>query len=90
MVVEVDEEDAIKLPEGRYFIHDIIGLGVYSDESEFLGEVVEIITTAGNDVYVVEGVKGEILIPSIHEVVLKVDVPSQKIIVRLMEGLIEP
>ena len=90
MSLEVDEADAVKLPSGVYFIHDIVGLKVYSEEEEYLGEVVEVMTTAGNDVYVVEGDRGEILIPAIHEVVLNMDVATGKMIVRPMEGLIEP
>ena len=90
MSVVVDEEDAVRLPDGRYFIHDIIGLRVYSEESDYLGKVVDVMTASGNDVYVVEGDLGEILIPAIRQVVLKVDILSGNMVVRLMEGLVEP
>ncbi|MBK8431635.1 MAG: hypothetical protein IPL28_10250 [Chloroflexi bacterium] len=47
------------------------------------------IQTGANDVFVVEGSRGELLLPDIEEVVLKVDAAERRITVRLMEGLVE-
>jgi 16S rRNA processing protein RimM len=76
-----------ELPEGRYFVQDILGLSVLSDTGERLGTVDEVLSMPANDVYVVRGEGGEILIPVIDEVVREIDVEGGSIVVHLMEGL---
>lgn len=86
--LEVERRDAVKLPEGRYFICDIIGLEVYSEDGKFLGKVVDVLQTGANDVYIVkqEGEK-ELLVPAINQVVKTIDIDNNKMIVSLLEGL---
>ncbi len=84
----VDRENAVKLEEGEYFIYDLIQSEVITDEGEMLGYLAEIISTGANDVYVVKTEDGkEILIPSIKECILDVDVDHKKITVHLLNGL---
>jgi 16S rRNA processing protein RimM len=84
----VDRADAVKLEEGEYFIYDLIQSEVITDEGEMLGYLAEIISTGANDVYVVKTEDGkEILIPSIKECILDVDVDHKKITVHLINGL---
>ena len=79
----------IKLEKGAYFIVDLIGLEVYTEEGEFLGILKEVLQPGANDVYVVEDkVKQEILLPVIPDVVKQVDIEGKKVIVKLLEGLI--
>ena len=52
--LKIDRKDAKKLPKDTYFIADIIGLEVYTDEGELLGKVDDIFSTGSNDVYVVK------------------------------------
>lgn len=75
------------LPEGEYFHFQLIGLQVFTEEGEPLGAVEEIIATGSNDVYVVKGPGGEVLIPALEQVVRQVDIPGNTMTVRLMEGL---
>ena len=85
----INREDAVKLEEGEYFIFDLIDSVVLTEDDQELGVLSEIITTAANDVYVVKTPAGkEVLIPSIPECILNVDVSSKKIIVHLLEGLL--
>lgn len=85
----INRENAVKLEEGEYFIFELIDSKVFTDEGNELGILVEILTTAANDVYVVKTKEGkEILIPSIKECILDVDVDNKKIIVHLLNGLI--
>jgi len=85
----VPREQAIKLKENEYFICDIIGSEVFTDDGKKLGILTEVITTAANDVYVVKNENNkEILLPSIKECILDVDVASKKITVHLMDGLL--
>lgn len=84
----ISREDAVKLEEGEFFIYDLIDSEVVTDEGEALGTLVEIMTTGANDVYVVKTPAGkEILIPSIKECILDVDVENKKILVHLLNGL---
>ncbi len=72
-LVEVPEEEAVSLPPDHYFWHQILGLRVVTPQGEFLGTVDEILRTGSNDVYVVHGPRGELLIPAIRQVVKSVD-----------------
>lgn len=84
----ITRDNAVKLKEDEYFIFDLIDSEVFTEEGERLGKLVEILTTAANDVYVVKTEQGkELLIPSIKECVLKVDTNNKKITVHLLEGL---
>jgi len=85
----VTRENAVKLEEDEYFIYDIIGSKVITDEDIELGELIEILVTGANDVYVVKTKEGkEILLPSIKECILDVDVENKLIKVHVMAGLI--
>lgn len=79
----------IKLEKGAYFVVDLIGLEVYTEEGELLGILKEVLQPGANDVYVVEDkAKNEILLPVIPDVVKQVDIEGKKIVVKLLEGLI--
>ena len=86
--IVVDREIFGELPEGVYYIADLIGLDVYTESNEYLGKVDDIFNTGSNDVYVVKDELGkQKLLPGIDEVIKKVDLESSKIIVNLIEGL---
>jgi len=78
------------LPAGQYYHHQMIGMTVVDDSGNELGQLTEIIETGANDVYVVlSGTGKELLLPSIRQVVLDVDVESNRMIVHLIPGLLE-
>ena len=79
-----------KLEEGTYFIADLLGLDVYTDEGLLLGKVDDIFNAGANDVYVVkeETTGKQILLPGIKDVLKEVDLENEKIIVHLIKGLI--
>ena len=88
LFLEIDREDAIPLEEGTYFIADLIGLEVYTDEGKLLGKVEDIYNTVSNDIYVVKDELGkQILLPGIKEVIKEVKL-DEKIIVHLLQGLV--
>jgi 16S rRNA processing protein RimM len=86
--VMVPLQDAIPLDAGEFYLFQVIGLAVYTEEGEHLGEVVDVIETGANDVYVVRGPHGEVLLPAIDECVLDVDIDGGKMTVHLLEGLL--
>jgi 16S rRNA processing protein RimM len=75
------------LPEGRYFVQDILGLEVYCDTGERLGLVGEVLCMPANDVYVVDCAGEEILLPVIDDVIREIDLERGRIVVHLMKGL---
>lgn len=85
----VDREHAVKLEENEYFIADLIGLSVYTEEEKLLGTLTDVLQTGANDVYVVEMEDNkEVLIPAIRECILSVDLDERKMRVHLLEGLL--
>lgn len=67
---------------------DVVGYRVYDDEHGLLGEITEVIYTGANDVWVIEGRLGEVLVPVIDQVVLAVDDKGQRVDIRLLPGLL--
>jgi 16S rRNA processing protein RimM len=76
------------LGEGEYYHFQILGLEVRTTSGEVLGRVEQIISTGSNDVFVVRGQRGEVLIPSVDDVVKSVDPAGGRIEVEVVEGLL--
>ena len=87
-LLEVPESELRPLAEGEFYRFQVVGLRVYDREGRALGEVVEVLPTRSNDVYVVRGALGELLVPAIDDVVKEVDVGGGRIVVELMEGML--
>ena len=86
-LVQIRVEAAAPLPPGRFYQHQVVGLNVVTDAGEMLGKVVEVLETGANDVYVVAGSDGEILLPAIKSVILSIDPDAGRMTVHLMDGL---
>ena len=85
----VSAADRPPLPDGEFYLHQIIGLQVVSDQGQELGRVAEWIETGANGVYIVRDQEGnEVLLPDIDEVVLKIDLDNQQMVVHLLDGLL--
>ena len=84
----VSEEDAVPLEEGEYFLYQLEGLAVYTDAGEHLGTLVEVLETKANNVFVVQGDRGEVLLPDIDEVVQEIDFEGKRMVVHLLPGLL--
>ena len=85
----VPELEAVPLPKGEYFVHQIVGLRVITEDGMDLGTVQDVLSTGSNDVYVVRGPRGEVLLPAIREVIREIDLPSGTLRVRLLPGLVD-
>ena len=87
--IKIHRKDARKLPKGKYFIADIIGSEVVTDDGQSLGKVDDIYNTGSNDIYVVKDELGkQILLPGIKDVIKEIDLENEKIIVHIIKGLI--
>lgn len=86
----ISREDAVPLEEDEYFIYDIIGARVVTEEGGYIGELAEVLTTGANDVYVVRTKEAkELLLPVIRDCVKSVDTEQKLVTVHLLPGLME-
>ena len=87
--LEVERKNAVKLPKDTYFIFEIIGLEVYTEDNLFLGKVENVISTGSNDIYIVKDKnKKELFIPAIREVVKNINLEKKRITINMVDGLI--
>ena len=82
------ERDLKPLPAGEYYRFQLVGLAVRSLDGRDLGRVVDVLSTPQNDVYVVEGSHGEVLIPAVDDVVRTIDLAAGVITIDLIPGLL--
>ena len=88
--IKIDSDEVGELEENEFYFHQIIGCEVFDENDKNLGEIIDILTPGANDVWVIKGENGkEILIPYIEDVVKKIDITSKKVIIEVMEGLID-
>ena len=88
-VLYIKRDDA-KLPEGRYFVSEIIGASVFdADTDALLGILTEVSPTGANDVWHVESGEKEYLIPAIPDVIVNVDINSDTIKIRPLKGIFD-
>lgn len=86
----VNRENAVRLRKNEYFIADLIGMEVMTDEGRRLGTLKDVLLTGANDVYVVERENGvEVLLPAIKECILEVDMEKGCMTVHVLDGLLE-
>ena len=83
--VFIDRKDA-KLPKGAYFLQDIIGAAVVTEDGESVGTLEDILETPASQIYVVKG-ETEHLIPAVDEFIVRVDAENAVVTVRLIEGM---
>jgi 16S rRNA processing protein RimM len=81
-LVMVEEEGLEKLPNGSWYRHEILGADVVDEAGVALGKLADILETGANDVWVVRGPDGELLIPAVREYVRDVDAAARRVTVR--------
>jgi 16S rRNA processing protein RimM len=86
----VGSSELRELPEDEYYAFQIIGLRVKTGDGVLVGRVADLMRGAGNDIYVVESDRGEILIPAVDDFVKSVDLEAGEIVVEPIEGLLRP
>jgi len=89
-LIEIDEAELPTLPEGEYYVHDLIGLRVITSAGEEFGTIAEVLETGSNDVYVVRrpGQK-DLLVPAIDGVLLEVNVDAGTATIEVVPGLLD-
>lgn len=87
--IEIERDQLVRLPQGNYFIFDIMGLEVVTTTGERIGTIKEVISLPANDLYLVEGEEKLYLVPAIKQVVKGIDLKEKKMIIQPMEGLFD-
>jgi 16S rRNA processing protein RimM len=89
-IVYVDETERIELPEGHLFIHEIIGMDVYTVGNEYVGSVIDVLSLPAHNVYVISSDgKKEVMIPAVDEFIDSIDAEHNSIRIKPIEGLLE-
>lgn len=85
----VDRKDAVPLKKDEYYIADMVGIDVYTEDGEKFGTLKEVLETGANDVYIIDSFEhGQVLVPAIKQCILQVDVENKRMDIHLMDGLI--
>ncbi|MFQ5934031.1 MAG: ribosome maturation factor RimM, partial [Dehalococcoidia bacterium] len=82
----IPEGDLHPLPPGQYYRFQMLGLRVYTVGGVCLGQISEVLATGSNDVYVVTGAGGELLIPATTDVIQEVNLEGGRVVVDLPEA----
>ena len=87
--VQIRAEEAVALPRGQFYWHQVIGLRVEDTSThQPIGTVADILETGANDVYVVRGERGEILVPAIKDVIKDIDPAAGRMLIEPLPGML--
>lgn len=88
-IIYIDRDD-ITLPDGRYFVTDLLGCKVSdADTGAYLGEITDVSETGANDVWHITRDDKEYLVPAIDEVIVSVDTDNEAVVIRPMKGIFD-
>lgn len=87
-LLQVPQSEAIPLEEGEYFLYQLVGLDVYTEKGTHLGRLSEVLETGANNVFVVDGPKGQYLLPDIPDVIKNVDIENGRLVIHPIPGLL--
>ena len=87
--LNITEADLKELPEGTYYIRDLIGVLVVLESGEVLGTLTNVLQNFAQDLYEIDVNGKKVLLPAVNEFVLDVDLESRRVTVRLPEGLLD-
>lgn len=86
----ITEDDLPELPEGQYYVRDLIGMSVTEEDGNLLGHVTDVLQNTAQDIFEVESENGKkLLIPKVDQFVLNIDAEKREITVRLIEGMLD-
>ena len=88
-LLQVPESEAVPLAEGEYFLYQLVGLQVFTEEGTLVGRLSQVLETGANNVFVVEGQHRQHLIPDIPDVVREIDIEAGRLVIYPMPGLID-
>jgi len=85
----IHESDLYPLEDDEFYHHQIIGLKVFSEEDRYIGKIIDVETYPENDMLIIKSEDKEIhLVPVVKEIIKNVDIESQKVTIKLLDGLL--
>lgn len=87
-LVQVPLSEAVPLPEGTYYLYQMMGLQVITTTGDVLGRLIDVIETGANDVYVVDRNGTELLLPAIPDVIKSIDIDAGHMVIDPIDGLL--
>lgn len=88
-LVKISADEALTLEEDEYYIDDLIGFSVVTITGEELGNLLEVISTGGTDIFLVKGQKKKYMIPAAREIITEVSEEKQSITINPIPGLLD-
>jgi 16S rRNA processing protein RimM len=85
--VMIPESERTELPDGHYFVYELVGIECYRSDGSLAGRVTDVMQTAANDVFVVEGTDGVHLVPGVKAIVKEIDLQAKRMVVDWLEGM---
>lgn len=85
--VEIESQQLPDLEDNVFYIFDLIGIDVYSTAGEELGRITDVQEYPANDLYIIEGDRGRLVLPAIGDIVKEVDLKRRRMKVELLDGL---
>ncbi len=87
--LEIPQEEVVALPEGTYYVFQLMGMRVLNEEGEFLGEISDVLSMPAQDVYVVKREEEEVLIPAVESIVKSIDLERGEMVICPIPGLLD-
>lgn len=87
--IEVSADQSFPLAGGSYYIHELLGLPVFTEEGSLVGQLEDVWRLPANDVWVLRTGTGQKLIPATKEIIKEVDLRQERIVIHLLNGLLE-
>ena len=82
-LLQVTRAELMPLPEGQFYVFDLVGVKVFDEAGQELGVLEEVLQPGANDVYLIRRTDGsELLLPALRSVVLTVDMPGRRMVVK--------
>lgn len=86
----IDESELPELPEGQYYVRDMIGIEVKDESGSVLGEITDVIQNTAQDIFEIKRTDGRnLLIPNVDEFIVRIDINERYMTVRLIEGMLD-
>ena len=87
--IYVDKDGRVELPEGHFFIYEILDSQVFDLDENLIGYLSDVIQGPANDIYLIKDGEKEYLIPAVGEFIKKIDLEKKRIYIQPIEGMIE-
>lgn len=88
-LLEAPDAEVLRDDDESYFVHELMGLRVVTTDGLELGTIGDVITTGANDVYVVNGPGGEVLVPVISDVIEEIDIAGGLVCITPLAGMLD-